>query len=69
MLRTRLLVTVLAFGLFSTATPAFAYVDTGTGAMLVQAVLAVFAAVVFYLRSPTQLWRDLRDWLKRNRKS
>ena len=58
----------LAFALLTAATPAFAYIDPGTGAMLVQAVLALCAAVVFYLRNPTQLWRDLNNWLRRRRK-
>lgn len=60
---------VMAFGLMSVAAPAFAYVDPGTGAMLVQAVLALFVAGVFYLRNPSQLWRDLRNWWKGRRKS
>lgn len=49
------------------ATPAFAYVDPGTGAMVVQAFLALFAAAIFYLRNPKQLWRDLKTWLKNRR--
>lgn len=68
MLSLKLVRISMAFGLFSAATPAFAYVDPGTGAMLVQAVLALFVAVVFYLRNPSQLWRALQNWLKRNRK-
>lgn len=50
------------------ATPAFAYIDPGTGAMLVQAFMALVASVIFYFRNPRQLWRDLKNWLGRNRK-
>ena len=55
----------VAVGLMSAATPAPAYIDPGTGAMVVQAILALCAAVIFYFRNPAELWRDLQNWLKR----
>ena len=55
-----------AIAFASAATPAFAYIDPGTGAMLVQAILAVLAACVFYLRNPRHIWRDLKRWLNSN---
>jgi hypothetical protein len=45
--------------------PAFAYIDPGTGGMLLQGVLALVASVVFYLRNPSQLWAALCNYLKR----
>lgn len=44
-----------------------AYVDPGTGAMLVQALLAVIAIAFFYLRNPRTLLSDLAKWLKQLR--
>ena len=44
---------------------AYAYIDPGTGAMLVQALLAVIAAFLFYLRNPKALLSDLAGWIKR----
>jgi hypothetical protein len=55
--------TVLAF----LPETAFAYIDPGTGAMLVQALLAVIAAFLFYLRNPKTLLSDLTSWIKRLR--
>ncbi|MFI4869973.1 MAG: hypothetical protein ACHQDD_11605 [Steroidobacterales bacterium] len=34
---------------------AFAYIDPGTGAYVVQAVLALFATIAFYISHPRQL--------------
>lgn len=59
----KFIVIAMGVGLLSTAQPAFAYVDPGTGAMLVQALLAVVAAAIFYFRNPDQLWRDIKRWL------
>lgn len=59
----------LVLGLWWVSPPAFAYVDPGTGAMLVQAILALIAAAIFYFRNPRQLWHDLRNWWKKSRKS
>jgi hypothetical protein len=56
-----------AIALMPVAAPAFAYIDPGSGAMLVQAILAVIAAAVFYVRNPAQLWRDMKKWLSRTR--
>lgn len=44
---------------------AFAYIDPGTGAMVVQAILAMVAAVAFYFRNPLALWRDFKGFVKR----
>jgi hypothetical protein len=46
--------------------PAHAYVDPGTGAMLLQMVGAVIAAGLFYFRSG---WSRLRGWLSGTRRS
>jgi hypothetical protein len=65
---TKLVNILSAFILLSVATPAFAYIDPGSGTMLVQAVLALLASTVFYFRNPSQIWHKIRKWLKRFRK-
>jgi hypothetical protein len=50
----RLLLLGLAF-----PTLAFAYIDPGTGAYVVQGILALFAAVVFYIKHPRELFKRL----------
>jgi len=62
----RISVGALCLSLF--APPAFAYIDPGTGAMLVQAFMALIASIIFYFRHPRQLWRDFKNWLIRKRK-
>ena len=44
---------------------AFAYIDAGTGAMLVQGLLALVAAVIFYFRNPAVLWGDFKGLVRR----
>lgn len=38
---------------------AFAYIDPGTGAYLIQLVIAIFGAAVFYLTRPIQFIKFL----------
>jgi hypothetical protein len=48
---------------------AYAYVDPGTGAYLLQLLIAVFGAVVFYASRPMQLFQLIRDFFsKKNKK-
>lgn len=44
---------------------ALAYIDPGTGAMIVQGLLALVAAVVFYFRHPSVLWKDFRTFVRK----
>lgn len=61
-------ITIFSFLLTSPGV-AYAYVDPGTGAYLLQLLIAVFGAVVFYASRPKQLWRLIRDYfLKRKEK-
>jgi hypothetical protein len=39
--------------------PAYAYIDPGSSAYLIQALVALVAAVVFYIRHPITLIKDL----------
>jgi hypothetical protein len=59
----------LLFILATFALPSYAYFDPGTGAYLVQGLIALFAAVVFYLRHPVEfmkkLLKDLKDKIKK----
>jgi hypothetical protein len=48
---------------------AHAYVDPGTGAYLLQLLIALFGAVVFYAARPRQLFQLIRDFFtKKNKK-
>lgn len=47
---------------------AFAYVDPGTGAYLLQLIIAIFGAAVFYVSRPRLLWKMLVDFLTRKNK-
>lgn len=60
--KNKVLKTWFACVLFCTPISAFAYVDPGTGGMLLQAILAVVASLIFYLRNPFQLIRDIKFW-------
>lgn len=46
---------------------ALAYTDPGTGAYLVQMLIAFAGAAAFYLSHPSRIWRALRDKLRRRR--
>jgi len=61
--RPLLLVTVSAL-LLAEPAPAFAYLDPGTGSMLVQSLLAALAAVVVFGRTA---WTRVRDLFRRRR--
>ncbi len=52
--------------LSAAATPASAYVDPGTGAMLLQMMAAVIAGALFYFRS---FWKRVTGWLGFNRQA
>lgn len=39
--------------------PAYAYIDPGSSAYLIQALVALVAAVAFYIRHPVTLIKDL----------
>jgi len=47
---------------------AYAYVDPGTGAYLLQLLIALFGAVVFYASRPMQLFRLIREYFSRKNK-
>lgn len=47
---------------------AYAYVDPGTGAYLLQLLIALFGAVVFYASNPIQLFKLIRDFFTRKNK-
>lgn len=48
---------------------AYAYVDPGTGAYLLQLLIAIFGAAVFYISRPVQLFRLIISFFtKKNKK-
>jgi uncharacterized membrane protein YccC len=65
MIKNKFIQVCISFQLLIFTMPAFAYIDPGTGGMLLQGVLALVASVVFYLRNPSQLWAALCNYLKR----
>ncbi|MCE4538162.1 hypothetical protein LXT12_12965 [Pelomonas sp. P7] len=60
------MIRVVAIALFfATPSMAFAYVDPGTGAYLVQALIAMVVAVLAYIRHPIKTLRTLWERLRR----
>lgn len=61
---------LVAFSTFILFYPsvAYAYVDPGTGAYLLQLLIAVFGAVVFYASRPMQLLHLIRNFFSRRNK-
>lgn len=48
------------------STNAFAYIDPGAGAYAIQALLALFAAIIFYIRHPLEFFKNiLKKFLKK----
>jgi hypothetical protein len=52
------------FTFFVFSPPAFAYIDPGTGVMVVQTILTIVATLIFYLRNPKQLFQILIEFIK-----
>lgn len=55
---TSIRVLLLAAGIVLISTPAFAYLDPGTGSMMLQIVVGTIAAVLVSIRS---FWRNIRN--------
>ena len=47
---------------------AHAYVDPGTGAYLLQLIIAVFGAIVFYVSRPVELFKLIRTYFTKKNK-
>lgn len=47
---------------------AHAYVDPGTGAYLLQLLIALFGAIVFYATKPVELFKLIRQFFTRKNK-
>jgi hypothetical protein len=47
---------------------AHAYVDPGTGAYLLQLLIAVFGAIVFYVSRPIELFKLIRAYFTKKNK-
>jgi hypothetical protein len=47
---------------------AHAYVDPGTGAYLLQLLIAVFGAIVFYVSRPLELFKLIRAYFTKKNK-
>lgn len=47
---------------------AYAYVDPGTGAYILQTVIAIFGAIVFYVARPAELFRLIRAYFAKKNK-
>ena len=45
-------------------TPVFAYFDPGSGAFIIQAIIAFFAAISFYLGYPIRIIKRFFSYLK-----
>jgi hypothetical protein len=47
---------------------AHAYVDPGTGAYVLQLVIAVFGAVIFYVTRPMEFFRLIKGYFSKKKK-
>ena len=47
---------------------AHAYIDPGTGAVIIQSLIAFLAAVFFYLKNPILLWKIIKKVFSKNKK-
>jgi len=45
--------------------PSFAYIDPGSGAYVLQSLIAVGGAVIFYVSHPAAMIRKLKEWLSK----
>ena len=45
----------------------YAYVDPGTGAFLVQSIIALVVSVAFYLRNPSQIIKYIKEKFSKNK--
>tara|TARA_Y100000310_G_scaffold323393_1_gene383663 strand:+ start:950 stop:1150 length:201 start_codon:yes stop_codon:yes gene_type:complete len=48
--------------------PSFAYIDPFTGSLIIQTILAFFAAVVFYLGYPIKIIKKIYNKLSKEKK-
>ena len=51
--------------LFTFPLTAYAYIDPGTGAMIVQAFFAFIVSVIFYLKNPSELLALLKKLINK----
>lgn len=54
--------------LFTFQSASNAYIDPGTGSFIIQAILAVFASIVFYMGYPIRILKNFFKKLKKNKK-
>tara|TARA_B100001057_G_C22600161_1_gene852448 strand:+ start:245 stop:418 length:174 start_codon:yes stop_codon:yes gene_type:complete len=47
---------------------AYAYIDPGTGAVIIQSLIAFIAAVIFYLKNPVLLWEKIKKIFSKKKK-
>ena len=47
---------------------AHAYIDPGTGAVIIQSLIAFLAAVIFYLKNPIILWEKIKRIFSKKKK-
>ncbi len=48
---------------------AFAYLDPGTGAMIIQGLIGFIAAFIFYIKRPKLLIERIKDFFKKEKKN
>tara|TARA_B100000287_G_C20571828_1_gene756854 strand:+ start:136 stop:345 length:210 start_codon:yes stop_codon:yes gene_type:complete len=48
---------------------AYAYIDPGTGAVILQSLIAFLAAVIFYLKNPMLLWKKIKKIFSKKNKN
>lgn len=61
----KILTLIFVFVFFSENS--YAYIDPGTGSMIIQAILAICATIVFYLGYPLQILKKIILRLKKHK--
>lgn len=57
----------LSFIFFMFHSPASAYLDPGTGAILLQAIVGIVAAFIFYIKRPKLLLERIKELFKKDK--
>lgn len=60
---------IFGFFIFMFPSTASAYVDPGTGAYLLQLLITLFGAFVFYISKPKHLFLIIKDYLSKKIKN
>ena len=52
---------------FAFVKEAFAYVDPGTGSAILQGLIGLAAALIYYFRNPKEIWKWIKSKISRGK--